>query len=763
MNSDRSSRSDPGRVVGAEGQAGRPGRLRGRIAGLDQADLAGQGHAVGVAPRVGQGRPSARQADRRPAGGVGHQGVEVRQGAREPALEPQRRQALAQARDADPVGDENGGFARQRVEGQLAGRQVEAPPSGQGDGGPSRAVGRALEAGQQLVQGQGLASGRPIASQVDHGQPGPAAVGDRHAGGPIDPRPAVARHQGDPGSRRAGDDQQPQLGPAGREAGRRGWAGRGQLEAGRVAADRPGAGAVDPEALDLRRQVVREGEGRSGRADLVGARQVEPAGQLEGAEVDPLAELLAEAGEVDGRGQGDPLVEPPPRGAVEERGVDRQPFDGRLARLADDPGVEGGGVLEREGLVVVAGGEVGDLRLDVEGRPIALGGEVDDDPRRAAIHAQAVAEAEGMGELAGDLGQVDRPFDPLLPSAARPDELAFRLELAERAVGREPADLPALVPLGQVPARLAAVERERVARQRRALGLQPVDPGVAGEDPAAPLAGEVERAVELAGDVHPPFPRHERPAPGDHADLDLGRSRRPPLRRPGVELPLRLQAGVAVGELHLPGQRRGGLRQPQGQVDGLGRGGLGEDRVDVADRSVDDSDGEVAIGVGVVDEGPEGVDEVDLSVFGPRDLDRRPVDDEHGGALVAQNQPAQRLVEDDRGGLEDRVALRVEQGQPGEPSRAGPGEMQGLEPDLAGRQGPVERGVDPRAERAAGDQPGERGDQGQGRDEGDPRGLPPASTSTGRARVAHRSIAPLDAERLRGPPRPMIAARGSGR
>ena len=102
-----------------------------------------------------------------------------------------------------------------------------------------------------------------------------------------------------------------------------------------------------------------------GAGPAIRARDVAPALQLDRAEVDEVAELAAEAPEVERARPGDSAVEVAPGRGVEESGLDRQPLDGPCVLRARQP--RRSRFLEREGAVAVPRPEVRDLGLDVPG------------------------------------------------------------------------------------------------------------------------------------------------------------------------------------------------------------------------------------------------------------------------------------------------------------------------------------------------------------------------------------------------------------
>ena len=87
--------------------------------------------------------------------------------------------------------------------------------------------------------------------------------------------------------------------------------------------------------------------------------------------------------------------------------------------------------------------------------------------------------------------------------ARRARHLTLGLQVAERAVHREPTDRPAFSPSEKSQPASRRSNGEGVAEQRLPSRVEAGQPGVAREDPVAALAGEVERPVEPAGRVKP--------------------------------------------------------------------------------------------------------------------------------------------------------------------------------------------------------------------------------------------------------------------
>src|SRR5262249_45463301 len=133
------------------------------------------------------------------------------------------------------------------------------------------------------------------------------------------------------------------------------------VEAEGLALKRPGLRAGDPEVAEVGLQAALEGGARA----AIGPFQTPRAVEFPGAEVDQVAELAAEAGEVEGGGRADPAIDVAGRLGPEEGGFEPQPLDEGPAFADGQVSREGGRVAEGEGSIPVVGDQIRDPRGDL--------------------------------------------------------------------------------------------------------------------------------------------------------------------------------------------------------------------------------------------------------------------------------------------------------------------------------------------------------------------------------------------------------------
>ena len=137
-------------------------------------------------------------------------------------------------------------------------------------------------------------------------------------------------------------------------------------------------------------------------------------GQLDLAQIDPVAEPLAERRQVERRRQGDALIEVAPRGRLQERRLNLELCELDCRSIALEFRNQSRRFRQSQHLFALPRGQVRDLPGDVPVFRMSIGVQpnVRSESSRSVLDAQIVAQVQGRPQLPGHRRQIDGGLQP---------------------------------------------------------------------------------------------------------------------------------------------------------------------------------------------------------------------------------------------------------------------------------------------------------------------------------------------------------------